>query len=511
MLQSVASRIGRFMPVWHQRPVGAPGPRRHWKGARIGAYHLSALLPGLSLSSRFAFAAAIILCNGMAILGGWVLMQIERELSQNAALTDSAYVQGLLSPIVPLLAARERDTAQIAAAVDRSLRLTPLWSRLTSVAIWQPDGTIAYSTHKDLTGKKFPVPGEVQDALGGEVRTTLLDKRLRMLFRDKRDEGAIRTVYAPLHEKDGGKVIAVIEIVSGAQVLEAQLDSIRRRTWIVVGLTTLLMIGVLFAVVQNGSQTIEAQRLEIERRLEEEIRLGEVNKALRERLQEANRRGIELGEEQLRRISSELENGPVQLLALALLRMYELKPDADEDEPGEPRAVSDVVDVIAQATAGAMRELRDIASGLPLPELRRLSAHEAVERAVLAHETATGTAVKCDLSSFPDELPLPVTICMFRVVQEGLANAYSHAGGLGQSVTASCEEESVTLTVGDAGPGFSTDEALKPGRNLGLRWLRQRVESIGGTLTIRSAPGQGTQLSARFPNAPPPRNGRDSA
>ena len=80
-------------------------------------------------------------------------------------------------------------------------------------------------------------------------------------------------------------------------------------------------------------------------------------------------------------------------------------------------------------------------------------------------------------------------------------NAYCHAGALGQTVTGSYEDDSVVITVSDDGPGFSAEEALKPGSSLGLRWLRQRVESIGGTLIIRSADGNGTQLSARFPSA----------
>ena len=513
MLQTVAFRLGRVLPPWHLKADNAVGTGHRSSGGQAGSGKLSTIIPGLSLSARFAFAAALVLCNGMALLGGWVVTQIERGLSQNAAVSESVYVRSLLSPIAPLLVSRERDTAQIAAAVDNSLQSTPLWNPSTSIAIWLPDGSIIYSTDKGLTGRKYVLPGEIRDAFNDEVRTTFLDKRLRLLHSDKRDEGTVRTVHTPLHEKEGGKVIAVVEIVSNADALKAQLDSIRKRTWIVVGVTTLLMIGVLFGIVQNGSQTIEEQRSEIERRLDEEIRLGQVNQALRERLEDANRRGIELGEEQLRRISLDLENGPVQLLALALLRMYELQPatDQNENENELSHSVTDVADVITRATAGALRELREIASGLLLPELQRISSEEAVERAIRAHEQTTGTFVERNISAFPQQLPIPVTICIFRVVQEGLTNAYCHAGGRGQTVTGSYEEDSVVITVSDDGPGFSTEEAAKPGSHLGLRWLRQRVESIGGTLTIRSTHGKGTQLSARFPYATTPSDVKETA
>ncbi len=501
MLQTVASCFGRMLPPWRQEPDNAAATDPQPYDGHVGSDHLSTIFPGLSLSARFTFAAALVLCNGMALLGGWVVTQIERGLSQNAAASESVYVQNLLSPIVPLLASQKKDTSQVAAAIDAALRSTHIWTPSTSIAIWLPDGSIAYSTDKDLIERKYALPSEVQKAFNDEVRTTVLDKKLRLLDPLKREENTLRTVYTPLQEKERGAVIAVVEMVTNADALTTQLDSIRKRTWIVVGIATILMIGVLFGIVQRGSRTIEEQRLEIERRLNEEIRLGQINKALSERLQEANRRGIELGEEQLRRISSDLENGPAQLLALALLRMYELQPETDEDENDSSRSSAEVVDVIARATAGAQRELREITSGLLLPELRRISPYEAVERAVRAHEQTTGTLVETNISSFPQHLPLPVTICIFRLVQEGLMNAYCHAGALGQTVTGSYEDDSVVITVSDDGPGFSAEEALKPGSSLGLRWLRQRVELIGGTLIIRSADGNGTQLSARFPSA----------
>lgn len=503
MLQMVASVVGRILGPRHQAPAAPVDIDDHAWNGRNAAYSLSSILPGLSLSARFGFAAAVVLCNGMALLGGWVGKQIEWGLVQNTAIAESAYLQSLFSPFVPLIAAHESTAAQIAGPIDNALQSTPLRSRTTSVAIWKPDGTIISSTDKSLLGRKFTLPSGVSDAFSGEVRATLSDRRLPSIYLDRPDAGPERTVYTPLREKDGGKVVAVVETVTDASALKAQLDSIRKRTWIVVGLSTLLMIGLLFGIVHNGSQTIEAQRSEINRRLDEEIRLGQVNKALSERLQEANKRGIELGEEQLRRISSDLENGPVQLLALALLRMYELKPDEDQGETDTFQSVADVVDVIAHATSDAMKELRGIASGLPLPELQRFSSSEAVERAIRTHERTTGTVVERNISALPPDLPLPVSICIFRVVQEGLTNAYCHAGGLGQTITGSYEDDTVIITVSDDGPGFFPQTALKPGSNLGLRWLRQRVESIGGTLTIQSAEGEGTQLIAQFPYAFP--------
>ncbi len=487
----LAAALHLLMPP---RPSSSHVYQPQTEKARLGK--LSSLVPGLSLSARFAFAATIVLCNAMALLGGWVVSQIENGLERHAARSESAYVQTLFSPVLSLIASHGKDPAEIGRAVEEQLRLVPLWS---SIAIWQSDGSILYRTDTHAPGGNTRMPREVTTAFSGEVVSSYQDRRLRAIYPEKHEPATRRTIYAPLHHSPSGEIIAVVEIVINADAFTAQLDSIRTRTWLVVGLTTLIMIGVLFSIVHRGSRRIEEQQEEITRRLDEEIRLKEINAELRERLEDANRRGIELGERQLRRNVTDLENGPVQLLALALLRMYELKPASSANDDAA-HAREDVVNVITQATTGALREIREIAAGLSLPELERISSYEALERAVRAHEQATGTVVEMNFGSCPQHLPLPVTICLFRVVQEGLANAYMHAGARGQSVTCSSNESSVIVTVSDEGPGFSAEEALTQGSNLGLRRLQQLVESIAGKLIIQSSKDGGTQLIALFPD-----------
>jgi signal transduction histidine kinase len=85
-----------------------------------------------------------------------------------------------------------------------------------------------------------------------------------------------------------------------------------------------------------------------------------------------------------------------------------------------------------------------------------------------------------------------VKICAFRFVQEGLANASRHAAGKGMSVSQTCENGRLSIEVADRGPGFDVNAA--PSERLGLASLRQRVESLGGTIVIASA-STGTRLT----------------
>jgi len=322
------------------------------------------------------------------------------------------------------------------------------------------------------------------------------------VYRTQPIDGAVRVVYTPLRDTASGEVLAVVETADNADALKEQLGTIRKRTWIVVGVSTLLMILLLFSVVHQGSRTIDAQRSELEQQFNEQARLVKVNMALAEQLRESNRQGIELGEQAMRRIGSDLHGGPAQLLALALMRMYELKPVGKRSRAGKEQSPAPVVDVIEQAAAGALKEIRDISASLMLPELQRISPREALERAIRAHEQATGTIVDRSISGFPERFSLPTTICIFRFVQEGLSNAYRHAGGRGQKVTAHSDDSGVSVVVSDDGPGFSSSKQLKVGNRLGLRGLRQRIESIGGTFEIWSLEGKGTKLRLRLPHPP---------
>ena len=98
-----------------------------------GSQKEAAAAPAISLSVRFAFAAAVVLCNGMALLGGWVVTQIETGLLQDAAAFQSTYVQGILNPVVSQYAAGDLDRPALASAIEPILTASPLRDRMTAM------------------------------------------------------------------------------------------------------------------------------------------------------------------------------------------------------------------------------------------------------------------------------------------------------------------------------------------------------------------------------------------
>jgi signal transduction histidine kinase len=143
----------------------------------------------------------------------------------------------------------------------------------------------------------------------------------------------------------------------------------------------------------------------------------------------------------------------------------------------------------------AIQEVRALASGLGLPELEGLRLDEVLVRVVNSHERRTGTKVKLTIADLPEQTELSVKITVYRIVQEALNNAFRHAGGAGQAVSAKCEAGRIQIEVSDQGPGFDVNQSIDWEQHLGLAGMRERVESLGGVFTVKSRIDHGSRVT----------------
>jgi PAS domain S-box-containing protein len=97
-------------------------------------------------------------------------------------------------------------------------------------------------------------------------------------------------------------------------------------------------------------------------------------------------------------------------------------------------------------------------------------------------------------------------LSLFRVLEEALSNVIRHSGSTEALVTLLGGDSHVVLRVADGGRGFSTSGDASSG--LGLISMRERLQSLNGSLSVTSAPGQGTVIEARMP-ADAASSGRD--
>jgi signal transduction histidine kinase len=126
-----------------------------------------------------------------------------------------------------------------------------------------------------------------------------------------------------------------------------------------------------------------------------------------------------------------------------------------------------------------------------LPHIETAPVRELIEHAARAHEQRTGTKVQLSLCDRAVSLSVSGKLCLYRFVQEGLGNAYRHAGGIGQVVRSSVDGERLVVEVADSGPGFDPQQMRADA--LGLAGLRQRVKSLGGSFAVETS-GRGTTL-----------------
>ena len=239
--------------------------------------------------------------------------------------------------------------------------------------------------------------------------------------------------------------------------------------------------------LELGNQTIESQRQELQEKVLKLQESLEQNEVLRHRLVLAATRTTTLIERVLRRLSAELHDGPAQDLGFALLKLD--SPQLQEQE----------LEVIQTSISRGLGEMRAIASGMSVPELDQLSLKETLLRVINNHKRRSQTEVQFVLEDTPEQLPLPVKITLYRLVQESLTNAFKHAGGKGQAVRLFSQNQHLHLEIKDAGKGFEAHRSLEGTEGLGLLGMRERVESVGGSFEIESAPGAGTRVKIVLP------------
>ncbi|WP_419994706.1 sensor histidine kinase [Streptomyces boninensis] len=172
----------------------------------------------------------------------------------------------------------------------------------------------------------------------------------------------------------------------------------------------------------------------------------------------------------------------------------------------------------------ARRFVHDLApAGLAEAEAAGGGLSEAL-RALVERESAAGATAVRFHAEVPAEVPggvpgdvpaagsgagLPagVQAALLRITQGALANVREHAGARNAAVTLTHLDDQVVVDIADDGRGFAPESAGPPGpqRGHGLPAIRARARQLGGTVTVESAPGQGTVLSVSIPlTAPSP-------
>jgi signal transduction histidine kinase len=212
----------------------------------------------------------------------------------------------------------------------------------------------------------------------------------------------------------------------------------------------------------------------------------------RERVQEEL---LNVSEREQRRIGRDLHDGLCQHLAATALTCQLLREElAEQGSPGAARAQK-VVELIEKS----IRLSRQSARGLDPVAMDAEGLMSALEE--MAATTSDLFRVRC---TFECESPVlvhdsPVTEHLFRIAQEAVRNAATHAQASRIAVTLETTENGLELRVEDDGAGFEPEKNTAKG--MGLRIMPLRAKLIGASFSATSRPGTGTVITCVLPMA----------
>jgi signal transduction histidine kinase len=190
--------------------------------------------------------------------------------------------------------------------------------------------------------------------------------------------------------------------------------------------------------------------------------------------------------EERRRFLQELHDGPIQT-ATALM-IYEQVPNMES---------------MRQELLGRLtREMRVLMSTSPVERLsQRLD--EAVQQFRQQMEQYTNIPVTVTVTGEGNlkKLPPSKAAVLYHVVQEGLSNVSKHSGATEARVRIACSDTSTRVSVEDNGKGFD-QSSLQERWDVphGITLLKQRIESLGGSLRLGTSGGKGTMIEAQMPH-----------
>jgi signal transduction histidine kinase len=220
---------------------------------------------------------------------------------------------------------------------------------------------------------------------------------------------------------------------------------------------------------------------------------------LQEQLRQLSRQIISAQEEERKRISRELHDVIAQTLTGINVRLAALKREAalntknlDRDIAQTQRLVEKSVDIVHQFA----RELRPAV-------LDDLGLIPALHSFVKMFSKRTRLHVHLKAFAEVEQLDIAKRTVLFRVAQEALTNVARHAHARRVEVNIQKVHGIVRMEIKDDGKSFQADRILnaKGNKRLGLLGMRERVEMVGGTFYVESAPGKGTAVQVEIPFA----------
>ena len=449
------------------RPAPVEADGRAWitvadgRATRAAEHRPVVQLRRVILRLAAALVAALVVVAALGALAAHLLA--ERQSVNDAANRADVLAQAVIQPALTNELA-DGDEAAVA-ALDALIRDRVLGDEVERVKIWRPDGRVLYADEPQLIGQTF--------ALSDDQQAALSDPQVRAEVSDlSADENEFETgdrlleVYRPVWTPDGRELL--FEMYSPYEQVETRSAELWRGFSGVTFSSLLLFVALAAPIVIRLLQRVRADDRE------------------RSALLQAS---VDASDAERRRVAATLHDGPVQeLVATAFIAESAAAAAAAEGQTGTAADVRSV----AASVRGNIRVLRSLLVDIYPPSLATAGLEQSLHDLA---DTVRGRGVdaRVELASAPSNLAEDARRLVFRVVQECLRNAATHAAPCTVTIALADEGETTVLTVADDGPGFDPDVlSNRPSGHVGTQVLADLAEEAGATLELATAPGAGT-------------------
>lgn len=269
-----------------------------------------------------------------------------------------------------------------------------------------------------------------------------------------------------------------------AEVAQVHMEMERRILWS-SGLVVALCVVIAFLIISYSGG------------LEDRIRQQSLQDLRNKReLQDLSVRLAKAQEEERRAIARELHDEIGQ--ALTAIKMDVAL--AQRSLLNSPRAASLLEEArgIADRTVNSVRDLSQLLRPTLLDDL---GLYQALISHVRAYSRRTGIRAELVQENMTEDVEPESAICIYRIVQEGLNNIAKHAQASTCRVLLRGLPQSVEVMIEDDGKGFNVApwDSNGTAKGVGLKGIRERVNSLEGNFRLESSPGRGTRLWIELP------------
>ncbi|HEX4961526.1 MAG TPA: tetratricopeptide repeat protein [Thermoanaerobaculia bacterium] len=198
-------------------------------------------------------------------------------------------------------------------------------------------------------------------------------------------------------------------------------------------------------------------------------------------------------EEARRRIARQIHDDLCQRFAASAIELKVVRRELAADDPHRGE-----LDAVAASLVELADDLRHLSHDLHPTLFEGRGLGEALGDYFAGVERRHGLPVRLSLLGAEGIIPTEVSLGLYRIAQEALANVVRHAGARAVQVTLQAAGGDLHLTVADDGAGFDPTAARRTG-GLGLTGIEERAQLLGGRCEITSASGAGTTIEVTVP------------